>query len=56
MFDLKTKGLTTREKFVAWWNEKHPDCQITVDSIKKWTYREDQDPSTYNFHWSEYGD
>ena len=56
MFDLKTKGLTTREKFVAWWNENHPDCQITVDSIKKWTYRENQDPSTYNFHWSEYGD
>ena len=56
MFNFKARGLTTREKFVAWWNENHPDFQITVDSIKKWTYREDQNPSTYNFHWSEYGD
>ncbi|GBB86853.1 hypothetical protein RclHR1_01330007 [Rhizophagus clarus] len=55
-FDLKTKGLTTREKFVAWWNENHPDCQITADSIKEWTYHDDEDPSSYNVHWSEYGE
>lgn len=47
------KRATIREKFVAWWNENHPDCQITVDSID---YREDEDPSSYNVHWSEYGD
>ncbi|KAF0558842.1 kinase-like domain-containing protein [Gigaspora margarita] len=56
LFDLKTKGLTTPEKFVAWWNENHPDFLITVDSIKKWTYREDEDPSRYNRNWGEYGD
>ncbi|CAG8591655.1 8088_t:CDS:2 [Acaulospora morrowiae] len=56
MFDLKTKGLTTPEMFVAWWNENHQDFQITVDSIKKWTYREDEDHSRHNIHWSEYGD
>ena len=55
MFNLKTKGLTTPKKFVARWNEKHPDFLITVDSIKDWTYREDEDPSNYNVHWSEYG-
>ena len=33
MFDLKTKELTTPEKFVAWRSENHPDFQITVDSI-----------------------
>ena len=54
MFDFKTKGLTTLEKFVAWWNENHPDCQITVDSIGEWTYRDEEDPSCYNIHWSEY--
>jgi hypothetical protein len=56
MFDLKTKELTTPEKFVAWWNENHPDFLITVDSIKDWTYREDEDPSRYNLNWGEYGD
>ena len=56
LYDLKTKGLTTPEMFVAWWNENHQDFQITVDSIKKWTYREDEDHSRYNIHWSEYGD
>ncbi|CAB5380624.1 unnamed protein product [Rhizophagus irregularis] len=55
LYDLKMKGLTTRERFVAWWNEHHPDFQITVDSVKKWTYREDENPSNYNVHWSEYG-
>ncbi|CAG8618100.1 10226_t:CDS:2 [Funneliformis caledonium] len=52
----RQKGSLLVKNLFAWWNENHPDCQITVDSIKKWTYREDQDPSTYNFHWSEYGD
>ncbi|CAG8805897.1 11077_t:CDS:2, partial [Dentiscutata erythropus] len=56
MFNLKARGLTTPEKFVAWWNENHPDCQITVDSIQRWTYRDDQDPSSYNIHWKLYGD
>ncbi|CAG8676581.1 9862_t:CDS:2 [Ambispora leptoticha] len=51
----RRKG-STPEKFVAWWNENHQDFQITVDSIKKWTYREDEDHSRYNIHWSEYGD
>ncbi|KAF0454725.1 kinase-like domain-containing protein [Gigaspora margarita] len=55
-FNLKARGLTTPEKFVAWWNENHHDCQITVDSIKRWTYREDEDPSSYNIHWKEYGE
>ncbi|PKK72783.1 hypothetical protein RhiirC2_848140 [Rhizophagus irregularis] len=54
--NLQTKGLTIHEKFVAWWNENHPDCQIKVDSIEEWTYRENEDPSSYNVHWSEYGD
>ncbi|CAI2168060.1 17992_t:CDS:2 [Funneliformis geosporum] len=48
--------LTTPEKFVSWWNENHPDCQITIDSLEEWTYREDEDPSTYNIHWREHGD
>ncbi|CAG8693859.1 15862_t:CDS:2 [Acaulospora morrowiae] len=56
MFDLKAKGLTTPEKFVAWWNGNNPDFQITVDSIEEWTYREDENPSRYNCHWGEYGD
>ena len=56
MFNLKEKGLTTPEKFVAWWNGNNPDFQITVDSIEEWTYREDEDPSRYNYHWEEYGD
>ncbi|CAG8466871.1 6103_t:CDS:2 [Dentiscutata erythropus] len=56
MFNLKARGLNTREKFVAWWNENHPDCQITVDSIIRWTYREDDDPSDYNLHWEQYGE
>ncbi|RHZ82070.1 hypothetical protein Glove_114g38 [Diversispora epigaea] len=56
MFNLKARGLTTPEKFVVWWNESHPDFQITVDSIEEWTYREDEDPSRYNCHWEEYGD
>jgi len=55
-FNLKARGLTTPEKFVVWWNENHPDCQITVDSIEEWTYREGEDPSRYNVHWSEYGE
>ncbi|KAF0436904.1 kinase-like domain-containing protein [Gigaspora margarita] len=54
MFDLKAKGLTTPEEFVTWWNEKHPDCQITVESIKKWTYRDDQDPTFISMHWDMY--
>ncbi|CAG8458213.1 10913_t:CDS:2 [Ambispora leptoticha] len=53
MFNLKEKGLTTPEKFVAWWNGNNPDFQITVDSIEEWTYREDEDPSRYNCHWGE---
>ena len=57
MFNLKAKGLTTREKFVAWWNEEdHPDFQITVDSIKRWDYREDEDTSSYDYLWGQYGD
>ncbi|CAG8460675.1 3979_t:CDS:10 [Ambispora leptoticha] len=48
-----SKGLTTPEKFVVWWNDKHPDCQIKVDSLMSWTYR---DPSEYNINWHEYGD
>ena len=56
MFNLKEKGLTTPEKFVAWWNGNNPDFQITVDSIEEWTYRKDEDPSRYNCHWGEYGD
>ncbi|CAG8653706.1 10989_t:CDS:2, partial [Paraglomus brasilianum] len=32
MFNLKEKGLTTPEKFVAWWNGNNPDFQITVDA------------------------
>ncbi|EXX51358.1 hypothetical protein RirG_262670 [Rhizophagus irregularis DAOM 197198w] len=56
MFDLKTKGLTTPEKFVAWWNESHPDFQITIDSIREWNYRKDEDPSRYNLNWGKYGD
>ncbi|RHZ58787.1 hypothetical protein Glove_368g37 [Diversispora epigaea] len=55
MFNLKEKGLTTPEKFVAWWNGNNSDFQITVDSIEEWTHRED-DPSRYNCHWGEYGD
>ncbi|CAG8578268.1 13081_t:CDS:2 [Gigaspora margarita] len=54
MFDLKAKGLTTPEKFVTWWNEKHPDCQITVESIEKWSYRDDQDPTFISIHWDMY--
>ncbi|CAG8823736.1 12447_t:CDS:2, partial [Dentiscutata erythropus] len=42
MFDLKTKGHTTPENYL--------DCQITVDSFKKWTYREVEEPSCYNIH------
>ena len=53
MFDLKTKELTTPEKFVAWWNENHSDFQITVDFIKDWTYHEDEEPSSYNLNWDE---
>uniref|UniRef100_U9T394 Uncharacterized protein n=1 Tax=Rhizophagus irregularis (strain DAOM 181602 / DAOM 197198 / MUCL 43194) TaxID=747089 RepID=U9T394_RHIID len=49
--DCQTKWLTIHEKFVAWWNENHPDCQIKVDSIEEWTYRENEDPSSYNVHW-----
>ncbi|CAG8522315.1 9226_t:CDS:2 [Dentiscutata erythropus] len=52
-FNLKARG---PDRFVAWWSENHPGCQITVDSIKRWTYREDEDPSRYNIHWKEYGD
>ena len=55
MFNLKARGLTTREKFVTWWN-KNQNFQITVDSIKRWNYREDEDFSCYNTHWGEYGD
>ena len=53
MFDLKTKGLTTPKSLL---HEKHPDFQITVDSIREWNYREDEDPSRYNLNWGEYGD
>ncbi|UZO29124.1 uncharacterized protein OCT59_022614 [Rhizophagus irregularis] len=56
IFDLKTKGLTTPKKFVAWWNKKHPDFQITVDSIWEWNYRKDEDSFRYNLKWGEYGD
>ncbi|CAG8480634.1 5731_t:CDS:2 [Ambispora gerdemannii] len=35
MFDLKAKGLTTPEKFVVWWNETHPDFQITWACVAK---------------------
>ncbi|CAG8472226.1 25977_t:CDS:2 [Dentiscutata erythropus] len=56
MFNLMARGLTTPEKFVAWWNETHPDCQITVDSIMRWSYCEDEDPANYSIHWEEYGD
>jgi len=56
MFNLKAKGLTTREKFVEWWNENHPDFQITADSIKVWSYREDEDTSSYDYLWGQYGD
>ncbi|CAG8566943.1 hypothetical protein C2G38_2192052 [Gigaspora rosea] len=38
------------------WNENHPDFLITVDSIKDWTYREDEDPSRYNLNRGKYGD
>ena len=48
MFNFKARGLTTREKFVEWWNENHPDFQITADSIKVWSYREDEDTSSYD--------
>ncbi|CAB5209910.1 unnamed protein product [Rhizophagus irregularis] len=44
----KQKGSLFMKKFVAWWNENHPDCQIKVDSIEEWTYRENEDPSSYN--------
>ena len=54
MWDLKAKGLTTPEKFVTWWNEKHPDCKITVESLFVWTYRDDQDPRHFNRQWHRY--
>ena len=56
MFNFKARGLTTREKFVEWWNENHPDFQITADSIKVWSYREDEDTSSYDYLWGQYGD
>ncbi|CAG8511954.1 11816_t:CDS:2 [Ambispora leptoticha] len=49
------KALTIKHS-IRIWNEKHQDCQIKVDSLMSWTYREDQDPSEYNINWSEYGD
>ncbi|CAG8719281.1 24643_t:CDS:2 [Dentiscutata erythropus] len=27
-----------------------------ITTPEKWTYRDDQDPSSYNTHWKEYGD